>query len=91
MSIRGIKLTDVLKLAFGVIITLMLSIGGYAFARVGGIEDRVMYIADNYARKEDLKRIDKSINGLRVDMKDMLQALKEEIRYERDRQAKANK
>ena len=90
MSIRGIKLSDTLKLAFGIIITLMLSIGTYGFNSVTTLEARVTTITETYAKNKDIKFIHDAINRLsddskdfRKDMRSMLETLRKEIRYDR--------
>lgn len=92
MPTEKFKVGEPFKITMAIVSALIMSIGTYSFTRVETLESRVIWIADNYVKREELQRIDNSINGLRTDMKDMLISLKEEIRYERQRkqQSQAN-
>lgn len=73
------------KVAAGVLVTVILAIAGFGTSWMTRIETRMMYIGDNYATKAELKRIDLTMNSLRVEVREMLTAIRDEIRYDREK------
>ena len=73
------------KITAGIIITMVLAIAGFGTSWMTRIETRMVYIGDNYATKTELKRIDTTMNSLRVEVREMLTAIRDEIRYDREK------
>ena len=98
MLIGRFKVSDPLKFTMGILFTLILAIGTYGFARVNNIEARILKISDTYAKKEDLSliyarigNIDLNVRELRKEMRSMLEDLRKELRYDRQRRANLDK
>ena len=68
------------KTIIGVIVAVMLAIAGFGTTWMNRMEDRLLYIGDNYATKTEVSRLDRSMNNTRLEIISMLKNLGDEIR-----------
>ena len=71
---------NTMKAVISAIVALILAVSSMGTSWMGRIEDRLLYIGDNYATKTEVQRLDRNMSATRLEIIAMLKNLGEEIR-----------